>query len=82
MNKEKLQPYAKYGARLQNIIKAKGMSIYKFSFKCGYSTSRAYRLCNGECDFMTMEVGNAIIISKVLGYHSVEEFLKDLGLDI
>lgn len=75
-------PYKKEGERLKELINQKGLSIYKFAKLTYYSDSRIYRLINGECSIMTVEVRNACLFAQALGYKSLNDFLNAMNIDI
>lgn len=77
-----LFPYKKEGAKLYNLIKQRGFTVYSFAKKCRYSNARLYKLCSGEYDIASIKVYNAIIFARVLGYSTIDAFLDALGIDL
>lgn len=77
-----MEDFKKEGKKLRELIIAKYGSIYSFAYLSKYAPSRLYRLCSGENDTRTMSLYNAVIFARLLGYKSLEEFYKALGIDI
>ncbi|MBO5387256.1 MAG: helix-turn-helix domain-containing protein [Lachnospiraceae bacterium] len=75
-------PYSEEGKKLQELIKAKGFTVYSFAKRCQYSNARMYKLCSGEYDIGSVKVYNAVIFARTLGFATVDDFLDALGIDI
>lgn len=74
--------FAEEGKRFHELIRSKGFTVYSFAKKCQYSNARMYKLCSGEYDIGSVKVYNAVIFARVLGFNTVDDFLKAIGIDI
>lgn len=79
MEKEKLK---EEGRRFRELVNSKGYSGQKFSMKTMYSMSRVYDFFCGTRDLRTLTVRNAVSFAGALGFASVDDFYRSVGIDL
>lgn len=79
MNEEKNLEVAK---RFEKLIREKGFSPYGLSMSLRYGTSRVYRLTSGKDDIKGLSINTLIRLCKLLGFATIEDFYKEIGIDL
>lgn len=70
------------GVLFSELIKKKGYTPYSLSKSTDYSLTRLYGFVNGEYDIRKLTIPNAVVLARALGYRTIEDFYKELRVDI
>lgn len=65
-----------------DLVHKKGYTPYSLAKATDYSLTRIYGFCSGEYDIRKLTIPNAVLLSRALGYTTIEDFYKDLRVDI
>lgn len=70
------------GILFSDLLDKKGYTPYALSKNTNYSLTRLYGFCNGKYDIRKLTIPNAVTLARALGYTTIEDFYKDLRVDI
>lgn len=77
-----VEHFKRQGTLLHGLIVSHGYSIYAFANKACYAKSGLYDIVSGKRSIMSLELSTFVKIAKLLGYESLDQFAKDLALEI
>lgn len=70
------------GKLFNELLLKKKYTPYSLAKTTDYSLTRLYGFVNGEYDIRKLTIPNAVVLSRALGYTTVEDFYKALNIDI